>query len=980
MIEKKIVTPGIDETLQRVLDTEPDKWNYFFESHRIKEILEKLSDQIQHQNFFTSDYSINTFLYFLKTYVGSELAENKNPDKAILKNLNKILHDCRNTTLDQNNFDKKAINIAKNFLVFFREFLKSDQRYLLEMDRIKFKAEDLKKIAIQVVKNKKDDINNFVYDYLATIRLSFDVKKFLLGYQKEDVACTGIVTLGEIIFLQQDTQLNFLIPHLFSSLAYEFELIAYYELRHNLSGRESWQRSIIGNVTGLQEYFFNHLAERKGASDVSREGLKSYFFKYFLEKADIHNSLEYVDVNWTLYSNENYTPLPFTYKCPSSKLNRVVVIEHAGIAEDKLKSACQATVCADRNFFRWLDRLGIRKNRLPARSNYTYRIFNETRYDKDLFYFVDFEPASSGFYMRASRNKTQASGAAYVKYTPDLTNWWVVSAHEYLHHLNFMAFGELPRKFDEGLAYLLILSVCGDESFQHWLTTNKRNYISLDLLSNRDFIGYNPSFLFTSYLVDTNPSIFSEILESYSISHELAEAKIIELIKQYDGNYLLWLNSLEKKCSKYKLQALGKDDQYCPPLLISDSVENNSKISNNPDKARARPPRDFQLESEHSDTTGITDIKNLTPNGMGRELIFKIFDHDLDRFEQLLRAGANYNYRDIQSGNTLLHYLYFYGRCDTRYLELLLEYGAKITVNNEGFLPYEMAGKICNATQLEAIKAVFDRFTTSATIINATTTTITNATTVKPEETGFVPWQEQKLPITIGAPILAVSSGTIAGVWKEIAQHHSERHPCLPNIIFYGLKPASLAMGSAAMNSLLAGPLASIGLEDAWLSLACYFGINYLSLLFAQLVGKTIQKIQNKPLSIFMSILLYTFFLNPSLIISLFSEGFAAMSFDTVKMPLLSMLSNGVLLKIGECAGERGARKTIKTIGKFFSQTARCFHNAPLVSSNDTNRKTYISYKYEKSRENETLKEMTVDSTQFDNQIVPIHDSQLFMV
>src|SRR5436190_21563174 len=115
--------------------------------------------------------------------------------------------------------------------------------------------------------------------------------------------------------------------------------------------------------------------------------------------------------------------------------------------------------------------------------------------------------------MCAYRTQSEAKGVTYVQYRSDLTSWWEVSGHEYAHHLNFVAFNNIPRNFDEGLAYRVILSVCGDSSYRCWLEANRNNYTSLNDLQRQDFIGYNTSFLYMSYLMDTNPAIFSEILK-----------------------------------------------------------------------------------------------------------------------------------------------------------------------------------------------------------------------------------------------------------------------------------------------------------------------------------------------------------------------------------------------------------------------------------------------------------------------------------
>lgn len=900
----------LDKDLQRVLNTEASRWNDFFYPTRIKGIIEKLAQQIKSVNFFALDYSINTFFDFLKSYVRSELTVNKPDDVNILQYINDILMHCKDRILKQNNFSEKEIKITIKYFNFINIFLEGPYRYLLENNKVKFKTNDLKEIAINVVKNNNASTVDFIYTYFSTLKLSFDIKSFLLNYQKNDVACTGIVTLGKIVFSQQDTQVNLIIPHLFSVLAYEFNLVDYYKNKFKLLDVEQWQEKIILNATNLQEEFFKELGKR---NDVSREGLKHHFFKYFLEEAQIKNPLKVRYSRYlSFYSNENFTPLPLIYECPTIAPNKFV-IEHAGLAKDRLEIVCQAKACAERNHEKWLKRLEINPDQLPI-SHYTYRIFNETRYDKDLYYFIKYEPISSGFYMSGKRSEISANGIGYVQYRSDSSSWWLVSGHEFLHHLNFVAFGNLIRSMDEGVSYILLLTIYGDRSYQYWLNANRNNYTSLTLLNSPDFIGYNPSFLLMSYLVDTNPAIFAEILKSDQTNTRLISAKINQLIGQ-DTGFLPWLNSHSEHSRPFNLDKLGEGDNYCPPLLEENLTDNNN-YKNLLTRTTIMAPKDPKIQSSitidhetaYLQTTasvpGILTAKKLIPDEMGRELIFKISRNELTSFKALLESGANVNYiENPEIGNTLLHFLYFYANCDTRYLELLLNHAAKITANNGGLLPYDLAEKNCNATQLKSIKDIFTRYAPTNLV-----------TTSNPKEIRLVPYQQQKLPITICIPLTSFTLGAISILWAEV----SIKYPNLTKPIFYGLRPISLALTSAAMNSLLAGPAESIGLDDDWLSFSYYLGMNYLGLMIAQMGEIVTKKIQNKILNLLLPILAYTFFLNPSLIITLLSEGFGMKSMQTVMMPLLSMLGNGLFFK----AGEWSTQKASKKISNFFRTTS----------------------------------------------------------
>jgi hypothetical protein len=282
------------------------------------------------------------------------------------------------------------------------------------------------------------------------------------------------------------------------------------------------------------------------------------------------------------------------------------------------------------------------------------------------------------------------------------------------------------------------------------------------------------------------------------------------------------------------------------------------------------------------------NITDADADAMGRELIFTIADNKLAEFKTLIENGANVNFCDKDTGNTLLHFLYYYGKCFVEYLELLLENAAKVSVNKDGLLPITMAKKKCNATEFQKINDIFERYNTQS--------------KSKPNESGLIPYSQQKLAITIGMPILACFSGVLAGGLEEVAQRNKEQYPYLPNLIFFGLQPISLAIVNAVMNSLLVGSAVSVGIEDAGLSFAFYLGINYWSLLIAQGLEIFSEKIQNKILNRLIPILVYTIYLNPNLLFTLLSEAFVGKGFQAVMMPLLSTLSSGTLFKAGKYA------------------------------------------------------------------------------
>lgn len=177
-------------------------------------------------------------------------------------------------------------------------------------------------------------------------------------------------------------------------------------------------------------------------------------------------------------------------------------------------------------------------------------------------------------------------------------------------------------------------------------------------------------------------------------------------------------------------------------------------------------------------------------------------------------------------------------------------------------------------------------------------------------ETELARYQAKKSKaLTLNISISSLASGLISGVCHEISERNKQQYPKLPKIMFFGLKPTVLAMGSATMNSLFAGPAVSIGLEDAWISFAYYLGMNYLGLVVAQLGEKATQTIQNKLVKLVMPILLYTFFLNPSLVITLFSEGINLPDVEMLIVPMFSMFTGGVLFKTGEWCAKQAIEK-----------------------------------------------------------------------
>lgn len=879
---KKTMRSVLDNRLHAILRTKPSQWeHYFFFPDTMGDVLDSLNNQIRNKNFFTEDYSINTFLEFLKTYVKRKLIYSVTPNNTILKKINIFLERFKTTVVNQTYFDALPITIVINFLNFLQLLFRSEYRYLYKNKAITFNAADLKQIAITVVKNKNATVNEFIVTYLDTLKLSFDTMPFLKDYKQ---AHEGIISIAKIIFLDKhQTAINLLIIKLFSVLAYEIELLDYYQSNLMLKNISACQASVLEATIGLQHYFFAQLGQRE---DISLGSLKYYFFKYFIQKATLSARLKNnYAYRLQYYADENFNPLPYHDECPGLSHNQFI-IKHSGLDKSKLEIVCQAKACTDRNHNEWLKRIG--KDQFLPDSHYTFHIFSdEHRFASDIYRYVEFEPSSDGFFTGILRNKTHAIGNAYALYKSDSNNWWQLSAHEYAHQLNYRAFGHLPRNFDEGLAYRVILDACISEGFQKWLRKNHNQYTSLKLLSNSRFIGYNPSSLLMSYFVDTNSADFSTLLSLYPNDNATILTQQLTHVIRQDTGFSQWLDAYQRRCAHPNFRALGEGDNYCPQLIADQTFEKllTEKTSMAPLTTTMR-----------NDASAYLTQKKPSSEAMTYDLILAIYNRDLLKFRELLQKGANVNYRDAYNKNTPLHYLYYYANCDIHYLEEMLNYNPVIIKNNVGLLPYALAERNCNSTQLQSIQVIFARYRQSNKI-------------------ALTPYQEQPLAITISIPLSALISGGISAGYNEITERYRKDYPYLRPFIFYGLKPASLALESAAMNVLMTGSAESIGLENAWLSFAYYLGMNYFGLIVAQLGEKAAKKIKNQWMNFLITILFYTFFLNPSLLTTFFTEDLSRQQFIGLMMPLLSILSSGLLFKIGEGCTQKVIRKCFPLSG-----------------------------------------------------------------
>ncbi|WP_143549588.1 hypothetical protein, partial [Rickettsiella grylli] len=254
---KKTHENVLDNNLRHVLQTESSQWaHYFFSTDTMRNVLDSLNNQIRDKNFFTEDYGMNTFLDFLKAYIKLKLTSSATSDPIILKKINIFLGYFKKRIFNQKIFNKPHINMTVNFLDLLQLLFHSKHRYLFKktIPTLSFNATDLKRIAITVVKNKNDTINEFITSYLNTLKLSFDVASFLKEYQH---AHEGMTSIAKIIFLDQETSIPLLVTKFFFALAYEFTLLDYYQLELKNKNISMCQTDVLDATIGLQSYFLD---------------------------------------------------------------------------------------------------------------------------------------------------------------------------------------------------------------------------------------------------------------------------------------------------------------------------------------------------------------------------------------------------------------------------------------------------------------------------------------------------------------------------------------------------------------------------------------------------------------------------------------------------------------------------------------------------------------------------------------------------
>ncbi len=875
----------LDDNLKRILASDSNAWSVWFAyPSRIKLVLTQLALRVKKINFFEFDYDITTFLKFLQKFL-----KTKPNDSAVLTKFSEVYQQLHYRFISQKYTNSNQTSLASDYLTLLQTMMETGQRYLLDRREIGIYPRNLKEL-VTVVSQGNAVSKHFIERYISTLKLSFDSIRFLNAYQE---GYEGIIIIAKNLFLQKDSEIHPLLTQLFSTLAYEVKLLDYYKDKITIGVPiKTAQERIVQEVVDLQDWLFSHLHER---SDISKEILKHYFFHDFLKKTAEASLVARCTADLVNYCDANYTPLPRKMFCDTHLFpsNHTVAIEYANVAQDQLITACKAIACVDQQHGQWLARENI--SYTQKGSEYQYRIFpNEASYERDVYAFGR-SPYSTGFYI-SGLIREYAEGIGYAMWRADLHSWISVSGHEYAHHLNFVAFGNLPRNFDEGLGYVLIHGICGDKGYISWLQQHIHT-LSLALLLNSDFIEYNPSFALMSYLVakPVDPVSFSVLLKLYQAGKKSEfREKLVELVRT-DTGLVPWLRSQLTICSEYWLQDLRAGD--CPSISLKDY----------------RNP--FIVESSSAKPTITAPAQILTPTRSQEQLPwFQDFLHVMHGVKEENTTKINtiaaktrypwiFNYNDPRWGTPLLYVFSIYReKCPPRLIESLLVHGASPTACNKlGKTPYQIAQQRCE--NWEEIKSIFDRFMQNPaniiTEIPAISTTMVSNTTelVVYKQKASAPFE-----IIVPLPLSYFFSGAASAGLDRLAASKKEKYPLLPPFMTYGLKPILFSLGNSIYDSLVLGSASAIHVEAQWSSFSAYLAMNYMGLVIAQPVSRKVsaivdQKIINKYWNLATKFALQTLtfiiFLNPGLFVS---EEFM----QRISLMVMLQVFNGMLFSAGE--------------------------------------------------------------------------------
>ncbi len=906
-------TVSLDPILQRVLNTNVDQWNEFFAPQLIKPIFVKLAEAIITADFFVLDYNFSKFLDFLTTYVKTQLTQEKLAviDVEILAKFDHLLQQIQARVINHFELDARQRDLLTRYLQFLHLLMENEHRCLFFKSKIKFDVGDLHAISSMLQRNAMTIDDVLIEKYTALLKLSFDVPKFLEEYSP---ISRHIASLAKASFWNPAINSHILITKIFNVLGYQGQLLDYYrnDTRFNISNALLAQATedLSDQAIRLQTYFFSHLSQRQ---DINKSLLQHYLYSHFFKVLyakylDKLNALA-DDKSLMPYVKVDYRALPNHLDCvdyfsPDYKVR----IEYADLSEQAAKMACQAITCSQASHQAWKASLSLK---LPSyRSDYIFRVGSSDKDYENFPYAYGYTPLGGGFYISGQLKNNSVSGTAYSYWGKSSHNFINVARHEAVHHDNYRLYREslrvnsrisafTNRNFDEGLAVLFAGGACAPG----YIDQDLRNITAprLETLLQREYIGYGTSWLYNNYLIQQYPHFYVDLL---SIDRDDFEDKWTALLNKTQP-FADWLTSLKQTCQQAPKELSLEN---CPSIYLKDylpAVMTNSAVT------RAPLGRTSHFFSS-SFTTKSQDVDE-----MGRALIFKIHENNLAEFQRLLNAGANPNYRDLHTGNTPLHYLFYYRHCNAQWAQLLLAAGAKIVPNTEGALAYRMAEETCSSEQLASIKEVFDEFASHL----DTTTSSPGKTSNETKLEVYLPKQKPLIIVLPLSSLHALLSGAVSAFSDEAVNRYKECYPYLPALIRYGVKPLVLSMASASMDSLLLGSARFIGLEEVGSSFLSYFAINYFGLLIAQPIERTlVKKIKNKVLNFLLPVLLYTSLLNPGLLLS---EGFMEQLIPLIFMPLV----NGLLFQLSKLG-------THTWMDKFFPENS---------TANDA-KGTYVAY------------------------------------
>lgn len=903
----------LDKVLHEVLNTKPNEWNYFFESYRIKEVFLQLANQIQKQNFFTSDYSINTFLDFLKAYVKEKFKSEELGvvNTNILQEFNRVCMALQSKTVGHTEgLNESQQQIVGNYLVFLHQLMGHEHRSLFDQPEIKLNGGDLQAIAKMLTANIASINEDLVEKYISLLRLSFDVPKFLVQYE----IGLGIIPLAKGCFSNNAINVHIVIVRFFECLAYQGQLLDYYKNDPKFNIKDQYLAkatdSLKQKAIELQRYFFNNLNQR---DDLNKALLQHYlyihFFKVIFKKYPERIEALKTDRDLHYYIKFDYVALPNSLVCKDFPTDYRVRIEYDSLPADVPEMACAAIRCSQKTNEIWRESLELYLPKLE--SDYTFRVANS--YKKySMTYAYGYAPTGGGFYISKKRINQTVYGEGYSYWGNDTHNFIDVSRHEARHHDNYVltteadsikpnSMGLTIKSPNEGIA-VNANGPCApgfiDRDFSHVAAPTLHN------LLEESFIGYFRSWLYTNYLIQERPDFYRD---SLTLDKQDFKKKWEPILISDQQHFLDWLPNLNRTC-KNAPRELSLEN--CPSPFLKDYLApgelKNFFITTTSQRSSRQVTRPIT-----SRTTATIKSSNLSQAARPAfyddyfSLMHAINAKNLTEIDRILHhthycVSDIVNYQNPERGlETPFHYFFGVSQKDCPYsiIETLYRFGASpYLMDDRNETAYKMA-ETCN--NWPKIKTIFDN---KIEILKKS----------ENNETGLIPYQPKEYPLVISAtiPILATINGSLSACWDLI----TEKFPRLENIIFYALKPVSLAMTNAIMNILFYRRLSYISSEDA-LVFSYYLGMNYLGMLSNQLGRKITKNIQNSYSKFFLQSLMSTFLTNPSLLGHLVYEGIETEVFSLVLWPMLSLIVSGFFFQAGEWM-------TKKVFGKFFIENS----------------------------------------------------------